>query len=297
MICLMHEGVPYGYLKVGDKVLDKDTLARMVGASPAEVEAWLQELKHSAVYSIDTNGCIYSRRMVKDEKTRTARAAGGKKSIGHPNVPKPRTEPVDNSKKKRIPSTPPLTPPPASASAVASAVQGKPTPLPPIPDLPAWLPVESWQGYLAMRIKIKKPMTDRAKKMAIEKLEKLREQGHDPKAVLDQSEFHSWQGLFEVKPTTTSTNGRPGQATLEDHNRLVADEFAKRQAEALRQAESDHSPPPPPDDPERWFETDAGIAWKGHAIGQPRLPGEQAAMHAERILAWLRAHPPVEVET
>ena len=31
MICFMHEGKPYGHLKVGDKVILPDNLARMVG--------------------------------------------------------------------------------------------------------------------------------------------------------------------------------------------------------------------------------------------------------------------------
>ena len=36
MICFMHEGNPYGYLKVGDKVIHPSNLARMVG-EPLEV--------------------------------------------------------------------------------------------------------------------------------------------------------------------------------------------------------------------------------------------------------------------
>lgn len=83
MICLMHEGTPYGYLKVGDKVILPDNLARMVGATFSEVEGWLSELKAAQVYATDDDGCIFSRRMVRDEKVRAARAAGGFKG-GNP---------------------------------------------------------------------------------------------------------------------------------------------------------------------------------------------------------------------
>lgn len=65
--------------------------------------------------------------------------------------------------------------------------------------LPSWIPKDAWDAYLEMRRRIRKPMTQRAMELAVIELAKLRDQGHDPKAVLDQSTLHSWQGLFEVK--------------------------------------------------------------------------------------------------
>ena len=41
MICLMHEGKPYGHLKVGDKVIHAQNLASITGATIQEVEGWL----------------------------------------------------------------------------------------------------------------------------------------------------------------------------------------------------------------------------------------------------------------
>jgi len=78
MICLMHEGNPYGYLKVGNKVILPDNLCRIVGATLDEVEGWLSELSDAGVCSKDESGCIYCRRMVRDEEVRRRRAAGGK---------------------------------------------------------------------------------------------------------------------------------------------------------------------------------------------------------------------------
>jgi hypothetical protein len=77
MICYMHEGNPYGYLKVGDKVILSDNLARMVGQTLPEVEGWLSELSQAGVYDL-IDGAIVSRRMVKDENLRNIRALGGK---------------------------------------------------------------------------------------------------------------------------------------------------------------------------------------------------------------------------
>ena len=77
MICFMHEGNPYGYLKVGNKVILSKDLARMVGEDLVLVEQWLDELKEAGVYDID-DGAICSRRMIRDENLRKIRAEGGK---------------------------------------------------------------------------------------------------------------------------------------------------------------------------------------------------------------------------
>lgn len=83
MICYMHEGNPYGHLKVNHKVILPTNLARMVGLSANEVEGLLDELVGAGVCQVADDGCYFSRRMVKDEKTRQLRAEGGKKG-GNP---------------------------------------------------------------------------------------------------------------------------------------------------------------------------------------------------------------------
>lgn len=83
MICFMHEGTPYGHLKVNNKVILPNNLSRMVGETLDVVERYLHELKDAGVYQIDDDGAIYSKRMVKDEIVRNQRAMGGKKG-GNP---------------------------------------------------------------------------------------------------------------------------------------------------------------------------------------------------------------------
>lgn len=88
MVCIMHDGDPYGYLRAGNKDILPPILARMVGVSLSEAEGCLKELEDATVFSRSGNGVIFSRRMVKDEELRQLRAAGGVKSQNHPNVPK-----------------------------------------------------------------------------------------------------------------------------------------------------------------------------------------------------------------
>jgi len=65
--------------------------------------------------------------------------------------------------------------------------------------LPDWVPAENWQAWIEFRRKIRKPLTDKAKELAVKKLDELRVQGNDPAQVLDQSVLNGWQGLFEIK--------------------------------------------------------------------------------------------------
>ena len=78
MICYMHEGNPYGHLKVGNKVILPTNLASMAGSALQDVNGWLDELGQSGVFDLLPDGTIFSKRMVRDESLREIRAAGGK---------------------------------------------------------------------------------------------------------------------------------------------------------------------------------------------------------------------------
>lgn len=131
MICLMHEGSPYGYLRVGAKPITPAKLAQMAGASTKEVNAWLAELEDAEVFSRDDDDCIYSRRMVKDEAVRNARASGGKAGAEHgikgaehgKKGGRPKQDKGGNEGGLITPLPTDQNPPPASASASASAEQ------------------------------------------------------------------------------------------------------------------------------------------------------------------------------
>ena len=84
MLCLMHDGEPYGHLKVGSRIIDAELLGRMVGFSEKETQKLLDELEAVGVFSRQEDGTIYSRRMIRDgelhSKRRLAGQAGGKQT-------------------------------------------------------------------------------------------------------------------------------------------------------------------------------------------------------------------------
>lgn len=75
--------------------------------------------------------------------------------------------------------------------------------------LPDWVPKDQWDAFVSMRNRIRKPMTDEAKKLAVGELAKLAEDGHPPGDVLNQSIFKSYSGLFPIKDQ--SNDGRQRQ--------------------------------------------------------------------------------------
>lgn len=118
MICLMHEGTPYGHLKVNHKVILLPNLARMVGATLQEVEGCLTELESAGVFNRAEDGTIYSRRMIRDESIRESRASGGKLG-GNPNLK------VNHKVEAKVNLHANLQPTPSSSSSSSSALKEK----------------------------------------------------------------------------------------------------------------------------------------------------------------------------
>jgi hypothetical protein len=97
-------------------------------------------------------------------------------------------------------------------------------------DLPNRIPRSDWEDYETMRRSIRKPMTMRARELAVVKLDALMAQGYSPAAVLQQSTMNSWQGLF---PLQADRNGKlPAAANL-------STQTVYRTPEEIRKMQSD----------------------------------------------------------
>ena len=78
-------------------------------------------------------------------------------------------------------------------------------------QLPEWISVESWNGFVDMRNETKKPMSPRAKKTLINKLDKYKSSGINPNELLDEAEFRRWQSVYPEKKSTQKQDNH-------DHN-------------------------------------------------------------------------------
>lgn len=72
--------------------------------------------------------------------------------------------------------------------------------------LPDWIDPEVWTGFEEMRVKIKKPMTDRARELVVIELGKLKASGEDHHASLNQSTLNDWQDVYRVRNKGTGAS-------------------------------------------------------------------------------------------
>lgn len=129
LMCIAHECEPYGHLSVNGKPMNAAQIARHVGITPRECERLLAELADAGVSSVTDDGVIYSRRMVRDEQIRVARAEGGQAGAGHGHKGaehgkkggRPRKQTGVEKPPFQPPSEPPKEPPPSSSSSSSSS--------------------------------------------------------------------------------------------------------------------------------------------------------------------------------
>ena len=152
MICFMHEGNPYGHLKVGNKVILSTNLASMVGATLKDVIDWLEELHQAGVYELGEGGEIYSKRMVRDEILRNKRAEGGKLG-GNPALK------VNHEDNHKVEIEDKQKPTPSSSSSSSSTISStkKNTVAP-----PSGVTDSVWQDWLSLRKTKKAAVTQTA---------------------------------------------------------------------------------------------------------------------------------------
>lgn len=133
MLCIMHEGEPYGHLVYAGRSINGDMLAKLIGESPAPVKRSLKELADNNVFSTTDDGTIFSRRMVRDEDLRERRAAGGQAGAEHGSkgaehgAKGGRPKKAEGAKQTPVKSKqeglekPPLKPPPSSSSSSSAS--------------------------------------------------------------------------------------------------------------------------------------------------------------------------------
>ena len=66
--------------------------------------------------------------------------------------------------------------------------------------LPSWIDPELWAAFVEMRKAKGKhaPLTETGKKLLIQKLARLREQGHPPNEIIAESVMNGWSGFFPI---------------------------------------------------------------------------------------------------
>ena len=103
--------------------------------------------------------------------------------------------------------------------------------------IPDWLPMDAWNGWVEMRKKRKRPLTDRATARAINKLDAIRSKGHDIEDLLDRSTINGWLDIYEPKGMTNAGSSQHAAEPTNPMVRAVLASQAKRSANGERPAD------------------------------------------------------------
>ena len=201
MLCFMHEGSPYGHLKVANKVILPANLAQMVGLTLEQVECSLKELRDAGVFDETEEGVIFSRRMIRDENIRNARASGGKLGGNPALMVKDKVNLQDNldnateDKQKPTPSSS------TSSTSSTTTTEKKTT----TAIQPFTVDDQVWNDFIALRKAKRAPLTETALAM-IEKESELA--GLTLQDALTECVTRGWQSFKAdwVKPKQHTSN-------------------------------------------------------------------------------------------
>lgn len=64
--------------------------------------------------------------------------------------------------------------------------------------LPEWVPSDAWDAFEEMREKRRNGLTDRARQLAVAELQRLRDEGNDPRAVIERAVLKGWMTFYPL---------------------------------------------------------------------------------------------------
>lgn len=96
LLCLAHEGEPYGHVVINGRAATNMQIAKIVGHPEKDIAKLLHELEYAGAFSRTDQGVIYSRRMVRDKEISDQAAIDGK-SGGNPVLRKGAKPPVPSN--------------------------------------------------------------------------------------------------------------------------------------------------------------------------------------------------------
>jgi Helix-turn-helix domain len=98
--------------------------------------------------------------------------------------------------------------------------------------LPDWIPVGSWNSFVEMRNRVKKPLTEHAKHLAVLTLDRMRASGEDVAELIDRSTFHCWLDFYpKNRPLNGGNNGHKGRFDLTEEEERILKEDAEMRSQ------------------------------------------------------------------
>jgi uncharacterized protein YdaU (DUF1376 family) len=188
-----------------------------------ETESVSEKNRNSAGNQGETPISTEQNRNGSEEKTESVSKPNRNGTKTEPNR-NPSHKPLANNQEKALTSpTPPQAGGVDGGGKPAAAKPGRET-APRAVTLPPWLPAEDWQAFVEHRRRLRAAMTDVAQTRAIAALDRLRADGHQPVAVINQSIIHGWKGLFPLHQRVAPA-AAPAATPQQEENRDVVSRF------------------------------------------------------------------------
>jgi hypothetical protein len=94
--------------------------------------------------------------------------------------------------------------------------------------LPDWLPDATWNDWVEHRAAIKRPLSQRAAELTINKLVKLRLAGNDPVFLIENAIESGWQGIYVPRSEKPNANHQPSRklSAVEQVEQAIREQFA-----------------------------------------------------------------------
>ena len=91
-------------------------------------------------------------------------------------------------------------------------------------ELPDWIPVETWDAFMEVRKKAKAASTDYARRLIVIQLQKFRDEGFDPVAVINTSIRAGWKDVYRPKSAGGQQRGYAHDLSRMDYTKGVTDD-------------------------------------------------------------------------
>lgn len=141
---------------------------------------WLSQLAVDLVNGVGTSE--FSQKLIQEVADYRQKQSEAGKRGANKRYSNPKTTPKrPHSNPKGLPSDP-----------IANSSNNKPIK----PIYPDWLPLDLWEAFKEMRVKIKKPMTAKAEELRLKDLENLMGQGYDTQKILERTIKKCWQDFY-----------------------------------------------------------------------------------------------------
>lgn len=188
------------------------TLARRVKTSVEVVQIILDEF-----FELQDDGCWHNKRIdaeiAKYQEIQNKKSQAGRASAAARTKSNTCSTPVEPTKNQE-----PLT--------ITNIKTKKASPSCQV-SLPEWIAKDSFEAFIEHRKKLKAPMTHLAQTRLIAELSRLREDGNEPHAVLDQSILNGWKGVFPLKQAQAAVTAG-GKAARQQQDKEWLDELTGR---------------------------------------------------------------------